>query len=46
MTEFWLHFADYGVKYIIMTAVAVAGALLGIMLRKRKDKATAAKQEI
>ena len=37
MTEFWLHVADYGVKYIIMAIIAGCGVYVGIALRKKKD---------
>ena len=41
MADFWLHFADYGVKYIIMAIIAACGTVIGIALRKAKDKKAA-----
>ncbi len=45
MTEFWLHVADYGVKYIIMSIIAGCGIFVGIMLRKSKDRKSAIKEQ-
>ena len=38
MAEFWLHVADYGVKYIIMAIIASCGVFVGISLRKERIK--------
>ncbi len=46
MTEFWLHVADYGVKYIIMALIAGCGVFVGITLRKSKDRKITAKQDV
>lgn len=39
--DFLLHFADYGVKYIIYLAVMVAGVYVGSSLSKVKNKKSA-----
>lgn len=35
--DFLLHFADYGVKYVIMLAITVAGVMVGSKLRQMKN---------
>ncbi len=45
MTEFWLHVADYGVKYIIMAVIAGCGVFIGINLRMRKDRKSDVKSD-
>ncbi|MBR1390003.1 MAG: hypothetical protein IJ567_00890 [Lachnospiraceae bacterium] len=34
---FWASFLQYFIEFVVLVALAVAGTLLGIKLRKRKD---------